>query len=529
MSTINEAISALRVFRNVILEGPPGTGKSFSVADIAASWTRPLGIGPEGSAADGSGYWSVTFHPSTGYEEFVEGIRYNPVVDSGASGPRGFELLPGVFRGWVDAARSQPDMDFIVLIDEVNRANVSKVLGDLLLGLESSKRQRHDPACKRTDGAHTDCWGGGMPTRLAYSGIVLGVPDNIYVLGTMNSSDRSIAPLDSALRRRFAFVRVSPLSGGELKAMIAGASPSVGPEVIERSVDALDALNLALFVSLGPDSRLGHSYLFEIGTGTAGGRRFWMEVDAVAVSTGSQLQVTKDWANLLLSAVVAGTQLGSRGTSAQIDVTYDGAEYSNVILENPNSGNIRFSANSSGLPFSKMNDGVTVWIPAGIGKLRLEYVSASGADRSQSVAEYEAISGWKGATATRKYGAYLASEDSRGDAEEKTVWRYSVLPQLIDTVTQAYAPDLLLPELRENWLRESLPVEADRADVLAALKKFDTFLHDHLGLDIVRAGHGLTAGLIIEESAPALATESELEVEGLQAQTSDDSSAGPDA
>ena len=147
--------------------------------------------------AKGNGSWAVTFHPSTSYEEFVEGIRYNPepaYPGDPRSKPRGFELRPGVFRDWIDAARSDPDKDFLVLIDEVNRANVSKVLGDLLLGLEASKRLRHDLACVRTDGVHEDCWSGGATTQLPYSNKLLGVPDNLYVLGTMNSSDRSIAP-----------------------------------------------------------------------------------------------------------------------------------------------------------------------------------------------------------------------------------------------------------------------------------------------------------------------------------------------
>src|SRR5690606_10496122 len=148
------------VFKNVILEGPPGTGKSYSISAIANAWPHLIGSNEHGEAAEGNGSWAVTFHPSTSYEAFVEGIRYNPSRSDPAdpdSKARGFELRSGVFLSWIDAARAQPSRDFLVLIDEINRANVSKVLGDLLLGLEASKRLRHDPACTRTDKVHETC------------------------------------------------------------------------------------------------------------------------------------------------------------------------------------------------------------------------------------------------------------------------------------------------------------------------------------------------------------------------------------
>lgn len=503
ITSVDEAIGALRVFKNVILEGPPGTGKSYSVAGIARSWKdgsshRALWRDAGGEFACGDGRWAVTFHPSTGYEEFVEGIRYNAELKDPKdpkSSPRGFELLPGVFKDWIREARDQPDYDFLVLIDEINRANVSKVLGDLLLGMEASKRVRHDPSCAGGPGSHTDCWRGGVTTRLAYSGDLLGIPDNLYVLGTMNSSDRSIAPLDSALRRRFAFVRVAPLAHDELVPLLTEALPEIGDEVFERSSRALHHLNIGLRTALGPDSTLGHSYLFQIDDPGAS-RPYWIEVDHSATATGSQLQVTRDWAAALLAATAPGESVRSRGTSVEFDVEYDGATYERVRLENPNAGNVRFSANASGIPFGSMNDGMTIWTPLGSRRVRLDYVPFSG-DKPDVLAKYSSRSGWVKSTGTRSYGRIGASARGRGEGAEAAVWRYSILPQLIDTVTQAYATDFLLARSRVSWVSEHLD-EIPGAAAIEAMEAFDAFLRDVLQLEIVALGHGLTSGLAVE-------------------------------
>lgn len=508
MIATHEAIAALQVFKNVILEGPPGTGKSYSIAAIASAWPRLIGTSDNGEPADGNGSWAVTFHPSTSYEEFVEGIRYNPDPSDPKdpdSKARGFELRSGVFRSWITAAQAEPNRDFLVLIDEINRANVSKVLGDLLLGLEASKRLQHDPTCTRTDRIHEGCWSEGVTTQLPYSNELLGVPDNLYLLGTMNSSDRSIAPLDAALRRRFAFIRVSPLFGDELKARLTAVLTGVGSEVIERSVDALDSLNEAMSGALGPNSTLGHSYLFELGSAT-GAPHYWMEVDGAAVATGTQLQVTKEWANRLLVAAGSSKNLNAKGSSVNLTVRYDGSSHK-VRLENPTSGNFRFS---TGLPFNVMNNGVTIWRSIGTNELSLEYVSFSG-DKTAELAGYQAKSDWNSQTSTRSYGRFRSEIEDRGDSREKAVWRYAILPQLLDTVTQAFSLDLLTPASRQTWLDANLtPTLAEQ--VAQRLSGFEAFLNGHLGLQISLAGHGLSASLVIEELeelAEALATPAE--------------------
>lgn len=493
MNTTDEAVAALRLLKNVVLEGPPGTGKSFSVADIAASWPREsLGVDADGNVADGRGAWAITFHPSTGYEEFVEGIRYNS-----DGSPRGFELLPGVFREWVKAARRNPERDFLVLIDEINRANVSKVLGDLLLGLESSKRLRHSPACTGTDPNHADCWRGGATTRLPYSGVILGVPDNLYVLGTMNSSDRSIAPLDAALRRRFAFVRVEPLAGDGLKDRLRSSLPGVGDEIIDRSVAALDGLNSALKNALGPDSTLGHSYLFDLGD--TGASSFWIEVNSGSVATGSQFQVIQDWAAALLAAVAPKESIKAPGSSVDLDVDFDDAHFV-VKLEHPRKKpNTQFSSPGIGFEKKMKQGGVTIWTPLGLKKLRLEFVPANG-DLGALVQRYLDRSAPGKSTSGRAYGR-IDTAERRGDLDERAVWRYSILPQLIDTVTQAFVPELLIAGLREAWVCENLPADV-QTKVLDGFGAFERFLHGQLGLRVVKTGFGLTSGLSIEDCPP---------------------------
>jgi 5-methylcytosine-specific restriction protein B len=161
--------------RQLILYGPPGTGKTFLARRVAADL-----VGPEQVRL-------VQFHPAYTYEDFFEGYRPAPgVVDGGIS----FELRPGPFRQLVTRAREHPDQAFVLIIDEINRANLAKVFGELYFLLEY-----RDQA-----------------VDLLYSSDEEGftLPTNIYVIGTMNTADRSIALVDAAMRRRFAFVELSP-------------------------------------------------------------------------------------------------------------------------------------------------------------------------------------------------------------------------------------------------------------------------------------------------------------------------------
>lgn len=130
MELVLETIRVLRRFNNAVLEGPPGTGKSHVVAAVAAAWQMETG---RTLAGNGRGRYAITLHPNTTYEEFVEGLRYDDTKGS-------FVRKDGFLREVIKDAVTNPGSDYLVLIDELNRANVPKVFGDLLLTMESSKR-----------------------------------------------------------------------------------------------------------------------------------------------------------------------------------------------------------------------------------------------------------------------------------------------------------------------------------------------------------------------------------------------------
>ena len=177
----------------------------------------------------------VTFHQSFAYEEFVEGIK--PVTDE--LGDVSYKIVDGVFKQICKQAELDPENKYLIIIDEINRANISKVFGELITLIEDDKRL-------------------GMPNELKvtlpYSQEEFGVPKNLYILGTMNTSDRSIALLDIALRRRFTFIELKP-----------------DPKLLENSIieglnlsELLTQLNKRITLLIRRDYQIGHSYFMKI-------------------------------------------------------------------------------------------------------------------------------------------------------------------------------------------------------------------------------------------------------------------------
>ena len=225
---LDAALAGLARRRSLLLQGPPGTGKTFLARRLA--W---LLLG----ARDESRMELVQFHPSYGYEDFMLGFRPD------AKGR--FRLVPGVLPLLCQRAAADPDRPYVLLIDEVNRGNVPRIFGELLLLLEADKR------------------GPAHALRLPYAppeAPRFFVPANLYIIGTLNLADRSLSPLDYALRRRFAFVALEPQFGPPLQQLL--TARQVPAALIERLCTRMAALNQVITddPELGPDFEIGHSY-----------------------------------------------------------------------------------------------------------------------------------------------------------------------------------------------------------------------------------------------------------------------------
>ena len=168
-----------------------------------------------------------------------------------------FVVKNGFFLNCCKVALQNPQSSFVVLLDEINRCNVPKVLGDLLTTVENSKRLPWNEEL-----AAWDYRSSGIVT-LPYSERLFSVPENVYIVGTMNTTDRSVAPIDAALRRRFSFLRISPMKSRDLLSVLQNYSKNNEHDHLEKSIEAWGDLNKALNSVLGADAMLGHSYFFD--------------------------------------------------------------------------------------------------------------------------------------------------------------------------------------------------------------------------------------------------------------------------
>lgn len=216
-------VGVLNAKKNIILQGAPGVGKTFIAKRLAYSIM---------GAKVPERVQMVQFHQSYSYEDFIEG--YRPCAD-------GFKLEQGVFHSFCKRAASDPDNDYFFIIDEINRGNLSRIFGELFMLIENDKR------------------GSRNKLQLLYSHESFYVPANVYIIGMMNTADRSLAVLDYALRRRFAFFDLQP---GFDTDGFASYRESLGSDAFDRLVACVKRLNktIAADDSLGEGFCIGHSY-----------------------------------------------------------------------------------------------------------------------------------------------------------------------------------------------------------------------------------------------------------------------------
>lgn len=229
--------------------------------DESAELARRLTAGPASSTEDIRRYRMVTFHPSFSYEDFIRGIRPIPAT---ADVPAQFGVVDGVFKEICDRARANPTKRYALFIDEINRANIAKVFGELITLIEVDKRAVFDSDGKLRSGMTVQL-AGGDAREAAHA--EFGVPYNLDIYGTMNTADRSIALLDVALRRRFEFRELAPEY-----------------ELLDRQVESvhlgslLRRINDRLEYLLDRDHRIGHAYLMSVHSLTALRSKFRLQV-----------------------------------------------------------------------------------------------------------------------------------------------------------------------------------------------------------------------------------------------------------
>ena len=231
---VEDLIDLLEYKNNIILQGPPGVGKTFIGKRLAYLHS---------GFKDPSKVKMVQFHQSYSYEDFVRGFRPN--------GNGGFEIKDGIFYELCKEAANEPNKNFYLIIDEINRGNLSKIFGELLMLIEKDKRG--------AEYGITMTYSKGMENKFY-------VPKNLYIIGTMNTADRSLSLVDYALRRRFSFIDMEPaFNKPAFKEFL--ISSGISEELTLKIIDSMNIINNEIEeddIELGKGYKIGHSYFCNI-------------------------------------------------------------------------------------------------------------------------------------------------------------------------------------------------------------------------------------------------------------------------
>ena len=273
---VQESDLAVMAFppRNIILQGPPGCGKTFLTKYLVKyldqnnqfDWNFKVSSIRDQGDADSNEIYDVqlesrvkfiTFHQEYSYEEFVEGIRINVKEVTSSDGKNNltqvqnfpvFNVKDGIFKEICNEARKNPSKNYYLIIDEINRGNIARIMGELITLIEEDKRE----------GAMNE-----QRVILPYSREEFSVPANVFVIGTMNTTDRSLALLDFALRRRFFFIDIYPDPDLiDVEISVQGSSKVTGKDSLKLST-LLTTLNERITQRRGLDFALGHGYFMK--------------------------------------------------------------------------------------------------------------------------------------------------------------------------------------------------------------------------------------------------------------------------
>ena len=265
----NTLVGLIRTKKNVILQGAPGVGKTFAAKRLAYSMM---------GQKDQDRVMLVQFHQSYTYEDFIEGFR---PTSAGSS----FEIKKGSFYNFCKKAGEDLENEYFFIIDEINRGNLSKIFGELFMLIENDKR--------------------GNSLQLLYSDEKFNVPSNVYIIGMMNTADRSLAMLDYALRRRFAFYTMNP---GFNSDGFRAYKTKLASGKMDKLIACVESLNsvIAADDSLGEGFCVGHSYFCNIAEATDAILSNIVEYELVPLLKeywfDEPIKV-KDWTNNLRSAI----------------------------------------------------------------------------------------------------------------------------------------------------------------------------------------------------------------------------------
>ncbi|TFC33154.1 hypothetical protein E3O55_04135 [Cryobacterium sp. MDB1-18-2] len=496
------------------------------VSQIAETWSANTGRSLGG---DASGEWATVFHPSTSYEDFIEGVRATAKND-GELGD--FELVDGFLKNIAALAYLSPGLDFLVLLDELNRANVSRVLGDAMLPMESERRDRWNPT--------EEVWEGGAKVTLPYSRELFSLPSNLYFLATMNTTDRSVAGLDAALRRRFAFIPMAPLPSKDLLEAIAEIHGQELANLMAPTVEIVSAVNESLLSPfLGADFLVGQSFLFAAAKNanvdlnialsdellelkeelndaqTLDGRAildaFWVEMGAGTGGSRNQIDLS-----------LAGRADPNHGSAAlffqdmipvnsSFTIEWDGQDYLDndfTLYKGQNSngtwrlnltGKSSSGAKLSALSRSNFPRRALVFLRTG---------EATFTMKSFPLPDMEYLATWGAADTAKASTRRFGHLDLNHDVPEVNVlprlatsWLYSIGPQLIELAGFHGSEAILVSEEREAWVRSRPTLnEAVLESAISVGIRFDVYLAT-LGLRFTSSGLGLARVVRLEEVA----------------------------